>query len=44
MLYQTREEHKRWDGVQGMNKQREEGAMQKPLDKKKSQRDMYAPP
>lgn len=44
MLYQTREEHKRWDGVQGTSKQPKEGAMQKPADKKKSRRDMYAPP
>lgn len=44
MLYQTREECKRWDGVQGMRRRWEEGAMQKPADKKKSQRDVYAPP
>jgi len=44
MLYQSREERKRWDGVQGANEQREEGTVQKPADEKKSQRDMYSPP
>lgn len=37
MLYQTREGGKRWDGVRGTNKQREERALEKPAEKRESQ-------